>query len=178
MSTKLTHSKTATIVCGGLAIILGLIMFFNPSSAARTITVMVGWVLLITGIVALVSAFSTASVLLSSADLYWGIIGTLLGLFVITNPGFFVTWIFLLLGLFILIAGFNMVFGANARRVMGAPHAGAQFALSILTIVLGIMVMVSPFAMANMTMMICGIALVYSGVVAIGNGMQMPSDKK
>ncbi|MGI6230907.1 MAG: HdeD family acid-resistance protein [Tractidigestivibacter sp.] len=178
MEFKFTRSKASTIIVGILSVILGVIMFIYPSSATQLVTSIVGWAMLISGIVALVSAFSTPSVLLSSMDLYWGILGTLLGILIVNNPGLFVAWIFILLGIFIMMAGFQMLFGANALRVAGAPHSGSHLALAIIMVILGMMVMMSPFAMADVTMMLCGCALIYTGIVGVIDGVQMKSDKK
>jgi uncharacterized membrane protein HdeD (DUF308 family) len=177
MEYKFTRSKAATIIIGIISIILGVIMFIYPTSATQLVTLITGWAMLISGIVALVGAFSTPSLVLSSVDLYWGIFGTLLGLLIVMNPSFFVAWIFILLGIFIMFAGFQMIFGANAARVVGAPHAGSQLALAIITVILGVLVLMAPFSMADLTMMICGAALVYSGIMGIVDGVRMKKEE-
>lgn len=178
MEFKFTRSKAGTIVAGIVAAILGVFMLMNPGEAATTITLVAGWALIITGIAALIGALQTRSVILSSMDLYQGIISLLVGILIVMWPNFFVAWIFFLIGIFIIVDGFNLIFGANAARVLNLRGSGWALVGAILTIVLGFLVLMSPFAMADLTMVVGGVALVYTGVVNIIDGIRMPSQKK
>jgi uncharacterized membrane protein HdeD (DUF308 family) len=173
MDIRIQHSKLGTIVLGLAALALGVVVFMNPSNAGVALTLAVGWVLTILGAVTLANAFTRWSVILSQLDLYWGILELLLGVLIVNFPGFFVAWIFVLLGIYVIIAGYNALFGANALRALGVDHAGGAIAAAILMIVLGFLVVVSPFAMADVTMMVCGVALVYTGIVTTISGFKM-----
>lgn len=177
MEFKVTRTKWGSILWGIAMAILGLYMFVNPGSSAYTITVAVGWVLTIAGICALVGAFTHWSVILSTIDLYSGALSLLFGMLILAWPQFFVAWIFILLGIYIIAAGFSMLAGTNALHVLGVNGSGAGMALAVLTIVLGVLVIMSPFTMANIAMSICGIALVYTGIVHMAEGARIPSDK-
>jgi uncharacterized membrane protein HdeD (DUF308 family) len=178
MDQKFTSTKLGTIVSGVALAAMGIILFTNPQSAMLTITVMLGWVLVVMGIVSLVSALTRWSVILSTADLYAGIVELLFGILLVNIPGFFVTWIFILLGIFILVSGLNSLYGANALQALGLPSAGTAKVGAILAIVLGVLVLFSPGLFADTAMVICGIALVYCGIVRIVDGVRMPSERR
>lgn len=178
MDQKFTSTKLGTIVSGVALAAMGIILFTNPQSAMLTITVMLGWVLVIMGIVSLASALTRWSVILSTADLYAGIVELLFGVLLVNIPGFFVTWIFILLGIFILVSGLNSLYGANALQALGLPSAGTAKIGAILAIVLGVLVLFSPGLFADTTMVICGIALVCCGIVRIVDGVRMPSEHR
>ena len=178
MDQKFASTKLGTIVSGVALAAMGIIVFTNPQSAMLTITVMLGWVLVVMGIVSLASALTRWSVILSTADLYAGIVELLFGILLVNIPGFFVTWIFILLGIFILVSGLNSLYGANALQALGLPRAGTAKVGAILAIVLGVLVLFSPGLFADTTMVICGIALVYCGIVRIVDGVRMPDDRR
>lgn len=178
MDQKFASTKLGTIVSGVALAAMGIILFTNPQSAMLTITVMLGWVLVVMGIVSLASALTRWSVILSTADLYAGIVELLFGILLVNIPGFFVTWIFILLGIFILVSGLNSLYGANALQALGLPRAGTAKVGAILAIVLGVLVLFSPGLFADTTMVICGIALVYGGIVRIVDGVRMPSEHR
>ena len=178
MDQKFTSTKLGIIVSGVALAAMGIILFTNPQSAMLTITVMLGWVLVVMGIVSLASALTRWSVILSTADLYAGIVELLFGILLVNIPGFFVTWIFILLGIFILVSGLNSLYGANALQALGLPSAGTAKVGAILAIVLGVLVLFSPGLFADTTMVICGIALVYCGIVRIVDGVRMPSEHR
>ncbi len=176
MNSVMHRSKASALIGGIASIILGVIIFMNPTSSALTITTMVGWVLLILGVASLATAFRRVSLIFSQIDLYIGILCSLIGIGIVSWPQFFVAWIFILLGIYIMVSGFNSLFAANALRMTGLPGSTATFVGSIVGIVLGAMVMFSPFTMANFTMSLCGIALIYMGVVTLLEGLRMKDE--
>ena len=92
-------------------------------------------------------------------------------------PEFFVAFIFVMLGLYVIAAGFSTLAGSNALRILGIKGSGAGIALSMLSVILGILVIMSPFSMASLTMSIGGIALIYTGLVHIAEGVKMPKQE-
>lgn len=178
MEVKFQRSKAGTIIGGVLAVILGILLFMNPSTTAVSFTYIAGWVLTIYGIVALISAATSWNVILSSVDLYWGLISLLFGLLILYQPVFFVAWIFILLGIYIMMGGFSTLMSANAARVMGVKGAGWGIVVAILAIILGILVISSPLISASATVVICGVALIYSGIMAVIDGIKMPKAEK
>lgn len=178
MEVKFVRSKAGTIIWGIVSIVLGVLLFLNPINALQTLTVAVGWVLAIAGIVSIISAFTSHSAIMSSLDLYNGVLSLLFGIIMLASPGLFVGWIFILLGLYIVFSSFSGLMGSNAARAIGLQGSGAGIFASILGIILGFLVIGAPWATAGVTMLICGVALVYNGVLTFIAGIKMPSEKK
>lgn len=178
MEGKFTSTKLGTIVSGAALAAMGIILFTNPQSAMLAVIVMLGWVLVVMGIASLASSLTRWSVILSTTDLYAGVIELLFGILLVNIPGFFATWIFVLLGIFILASGLNSLYGANVLRALGLPGAGTAKGGAILAVVLGALVLISPGLFADAAMSICGIALVSCGIVRIMDGVRMPDDAR
>ena len=171
------RSKLSVIVSSIISIVLGILAFTHPTGATMFITLATGWFLLIGGIVALISSFAHFSILLSQIELFEGLLDFFLGLMIVNWPQFFVAWIFILIGIDLIIFGFNFLYFVNAARAFGATHTGWQTFGGVLMIILGFMVMWSPFMMADVSMIVTGVALVYTGIVGVIEGIKMKSDK-
>ncbi|NMF25890.1 hypothetical protein HF885_05505 [Olsenella umbonata] len=174
MEVKFTRSKWGTILWGVASAVLGIFMFVNPGATAKGVTVFFGWVLTIAGVIALIGSFTHWSIVLSTLDLYAGALSLLFGMLILAWPEFFVAFIFVMLGLYVIAAGFSTLAGSNALRILGVKGSGAGIALSVLSVILGILVIMSPFAMASFAMSVGGIALIYTGLVHIAQGIKMP----
>ena len=161
---KFEQSKAVRLVGGVIAILLGAAVLSNPYGSMLTVTKLLGWAVLVFGVVSLAAAFANLEAILSQAELYVGIPCTLLGLAI-------VTWVFLLLGVFVMVAGLNSLFAANASRALGLPGASLGLAGAVATVVFGALVMLAPRAMASFSMVVCGVALVFAGVVSAAGAL-------
>ena len=168
---KFEQSKAVRLVGGVIAILLGAAVLSNPYGSMLTVTKLLGWAVLVFGVVSLAAAFANLEAILSQAELYVGIPCTLLGLAIVTQPGFFVAWVFLLLGVFVMVAGLNSLFAANASRALGLPGASLGLAGAVATVVFGALVMLAPRAMASFSMVVSGVALVFAGVVSAAGAL-------
>ena len=173
MEFRFQRSKAGAILSGIAFIILGIVAFTHPANATLFLTEVTGWVLIVLGVCGLVMAFTHFSIMLSQLDFYGGLLALLLGILVVNWPQFFVAWIFVLLGIYVMIVGFNSVFAANSLRMIGVSGSGGTMFGGFLMAFLGLLLMMSPFMMASVSMMVAGVALVYSGVVSIIDGIRM-----
>lgn len=173
MEFKFQRSKAGAILSGIAFIILGIVAFTHPMNATLFLTEVTGWVLVVLGVCGLVQAFTHFSIMLAQLDFYGGILALIMGILIVNWPQFFVAWIFVLLGIYVMIAGFNSLFAANSMRMLGVPGSGGAIFGAFLMAFFGLMLMMSPFMMADVSMMVAGVALVYSGVVSIIDGIRM-----
>lgn len=177
MDVYFKRSKAGTIAWGIACAVLGVIAITHPAEATLFLVQALGWILSIVGILALIFAFRTPGLVLSSIDLYLGILGTLIGTLILMSPGFFVSWIWVLIGLMLCANGFHMLFGANAARAVGIDGAGRAVVLSCAIIAFGMFSMILPFTMTSLAMSVGGVALIYTGIVNIVAGIQMPDNQ-
>lgn len=169
---RIQRSKAGTIVAGVLSVILGIFFFMNPQGSTAFIVTTIGWMLVIAGAASLISAFTRITVIFMQADLYAGILELLFGILMVQMPGFFVMWVFVLLGAMVMVMGFNTLAASNAAGLLGVNATGGRV-WSILMIVLGLLVMLSPFAASDLAMTVAGVALVVAGAEHVVEGVKM-----
>jgi len=167
------QSKSSVMLAGIVSILMGLLFFGNPGGATVVLTRLIGWIAIISGALAVASAFHNQNPIGSSADLYIGIVALVFGLFLAMQPAFFVAWIFVLIGIFVAIEGFHMLMVSNMSRAAGMSGAVAQMILSVIVIIGGIIIIGSPFTMVSIAGAIAGIFLVINGVSEIARGIKM-----
>lgn len=166
------RTKAATILMGVALLVLGIAMFVSPIGATLMIVSIVGWTLVVVGAVTLLNCWMHRSPALQQADLVIGLVELVPGALMVAMPGAFVTIIYVLIGVIILVTGINDVTEASARRRLGLPSGGLMV-MGVLTLVAGAFVIVSPFAMAEFVMLIAGLALLYDGITEIIAGVRM-----
>jgi uncharacterized membrane protein HdeD (DUF308 family) len=174
-----TRSRAVVIITGVLLAILGICIFMNPGQTLEIVTMLLGWALVIFGAVVLIEALVhkdavDAVPFVTQRRIAIGVCSAVFGLIILLNPRFFVSYIFILLGILVLITGINDCIEASAARRISLPAASRLTVLSVLTIVLGILLLVAPFWFASAATAIAGIVLVFDGVSEIIAGVQMP----
>ena len=175
MDSILKRTKTTVILTGIALLVLGIAVFVNPAGATLAVTLIVGWTLVILGVYTLSSCFVHRLPVLSQMDLFFGLLELIPGICILVWPGFFVSYLFLVLGIFVLVTGINDIMEAVDEHRIHVDYWGQSLAIGILTLVMGVLVIIAPFAMAQTVMMVYGIALVFDGVTEIVTGIRMPS---
>ena len=174
---RMTTSKAGTIFAGIVSIALGLVLFMNPNGSTVAIVQSIGWALIVGGGVSLACALSSWNVILMQADLYMGLLGLLFGFLRVSMPGIFVAWLFILLGIYVIVLGFESLAAVNlAGRLTGSNSTGSRIG-ALLVIALGVVVMLSPMGSASIAMSITGIVLVALGIGKIMEVIRMPGRK-
>ncbi len=160
------RSKATSVIMGIASIILGILVFADPVDAAVFIVRALAVVLVILGIVTLLGYIRNSDEA-SSVNLVLGIIELVAGIILFSNPGAFVNWVVVFMGIFILVMGFEDLAEAHAFSVMRAPSAALRTVLAIITICLGVVVIASPFAFVELAFTIAGIALIVNGITEV-----------
>lgn len=160
------RSKQDLILIGIVSIVLGIIMLLNPTGVARFVVMAVGVVLLVLGIVTFIGYIRDGDSS-SQVDLFTSIIEIIFGIVLLMWPDMFVNWLVVIIGAFILVAGVGDLSDANIAMRIGAPFSTGKMVLAIITIVLGFLVIVSPFAFVNMAFTIAGVCLLVNGITEL-----------
>lgn len=176
MNRFLKRTKISIILMGAALLLLGLILFVNPINAMLFITIALGWVLAVVGGVMIAGAIISPLPALSQGDFMMGIVALVFGCCIIVWPGVFVSALYLILGIVILVTGIGDVSSALDERRLGLSDWKAALAIGIVTLLMGVLVIAAPFAFADAVMMLAGIALVFDGVTEIVVGIRLPSD--
>lgn len=159
------RTKTTMVLTGIASLVIGFFLFSNPTGVALFATSLFGGVLAIAGVMTLIG-YARARDQASQADLLIGLIELVFGAILWTWPAMFVSWLVVLIGVFILFTGIGDLVEARAIAALGAPTTAATL-MAALTIVFGFVVMGAPFAFVGVMFAIAGCGLVFNGVTEI-----------
>lgn len=168
------RTKTTVILMGVALLVLGIALFVSPIGATLLVVRVMGWVLLAVGALTLAGCWRHYSEGLRQADLFMGLLECVPGACLVIWPDAFVSVVYALIGVVILMTGFNDVIEANALRHVVGVGWGWRMALGVATVVVGLVVVASPFTMAELVMLVAGVALVFDGITEIVAGISMP----
>lgn len=173
MDRFVTRTKVSCIILGIALTILGLAFFVNPVSATIFVTLCIGWAFVIAGVVTLVAYVRSPAGMKNAADLALSILEFVLGVLILIWPGAFALYLFVLIGVIIVITGIFDIVEALSMRNVVESRWGLWLALGIITLIFGVLVFVAPFAFAEALMIVAGIALVYDGITEIIVGIRL-----
>ena len=152
------------LLLGIMAVILGLMFLTAPGATLLALTAFLGFYWLITGILALVRVFIDRSVPWLWSLLI-GIVGILAGLFVLRHPLLAAitvpTAVVIVLGVQGLIMGVLDIIGGFKGGGFGSIALGA------INVMIGLLLLGSPFAAALAVPLVFGVLLVIQGVALV-----------
>ncbi len=175
MDKALRRTKTGVIITGIVLTLLGAIMFMRPIVTLTVIVLIVGWMLLALGVVMIVNSVvhrrdGSSSLGLGIAI---GIIEIVIGLCIVIWPTSFLLYLYIVLGIIVIITSISDIAEALAMRSIGFEKWGLPLAMGILTLVLGALVVAAPFVFIEAVAIITGIALVFGGITELVIGIMM-----
>lgn len=147
-----------------ISILLGLYVVMRPWSATEGLCVLLGWLVLGAGAVGVVYglAFQRAT-LITTPLLPTSMLGVIIGLFFILNPGMLVEIVGLVICVFLLVEGMTNIQNAMQHRRWGDSGWWVALVVGIACLVLGVWALFVPGASAAFIMRIIGFMLLFSG---------------
>lgn len=145
-----------------LTIILGIILVAVPGAAVKTVFLAVGWMLIVSGVVSLLSAAFSRGQPVGQGDFVLGLIQIATGLVVLMRPGFLLSLVGLVLGFVLLLHGVRDIQSAREAKALGY---GYKFSLivGIVTLAMGFVIMVNPFTAGENLLRLAGLFLILDG---------------
>jgi uncharacterized membrane protein HdeD (DUF308 family) len=153
----------ATLFLGVVTVILGLIVSFRPSGSLAVIAVLLGILMIISGIFHLIRVFDRAErhrVWLGIAGLLYVVIGVLL----IRHLNLTVAVIGLVVGLTWIVSGLSALMGAGAGSREGR---GWWIFFGIVSLIAGIIVVADPISSVTVLATLLGIWFVVIGLFEV-----------
>lgn len=186
---KILRSSVFRAIC---AIITGILLINNPDSTVRCITIAIGVMFLVSGVISC-ATYLNARKNAVGAEIYdaegrliasprppfplVGIGSILLGLILAVIPGTFVKSLMYVLGVLIILGAVNQFIAlAGARRVFRVP-AWFWVCPSVILIT-GIFVIVKPMESAELPLLIIGWCLLFYGVTECVNAVKIYRETK
>ncbi len=157
--------STGWLIAGSiLLILLGIAAIIMPGLASATFTMVMGWILLIGGIVRIVKSFQSKPVRGFWLNLIIGILYVIAGLYVLFNPLMATAVLTLTLGILFIVEGiFSIIMSFQARP--GGEFSWLVLLDGIITLILGILVWNNfPYSAIWLIGLYVGISLLFSGI--------------
>jgi uncharacterized membrane protein HdeD (DUF308 family) len=151
-----------------MLLLVSLLLIINPEGLLTFAIILLGCVTILDGIIHIVSYFSTsAEVRAFSFELIQGILGIILGCVIIFNPQTIVSFFPFMIGLWIVVEGFiRFQFTLNMKG-SESKNWVVVLLFSIISIVLGFLIIFNPFGTAIAITKLAGIFLFISEVLTI-----------
>ncbi len=156
--------KTNVIVSAFICIALGVILVFWPGLSVKVVCMAIGAVLVINGISRLLNfIFGRDGSVFSQMNLVMGIIITVIGGWILLQPGTIIAMIPILVGIIIVIHGINNLQQSVSLCQNRYDKWWIALLLGIITIGFGVLLVFNPFAAVDTLIRFIGLFLIYDG---------------
>ena len=157
--------KANYILSAVFCIIFGVTLAVWPDASSRVVCMGLGAVLALSGIVNIVTYFMRRDGrMVSQILLLAGIILTVLGGWLIFNPGVLIMMIPVVIGVVVTVHGVHNLIQAMELFKNNYSKWWVALLLGAVTVGLGVLLICNPFEAVNTAIMLIGIFLVYDGV--------------
>ena len=170
----LKNIRWNTIIISIALILAGIFLSFYPEATAEVACNIIGGAAIIIGIVYIIH-YITMDIKVSfyRNDFIYGTIAIILGIIIIAKKAFFLSLFPTIIGIIILASGISKLQdGIDAAR-LGYSQGMTSIILSAISIILGIVIIVCPFASLRLLFIISGIALIYCGLSDLANTLYL-----
>ena len=149
-------------------IILSIFLIADPTTSLNTITIIIGVIVGITGLVELITYFtSPQEVKAFSLKLIVGVITTILGVVIIINAQTINTILSWVIGAWIIIESIIKLQIAFSLKDLSNTSWKTVVIFSIITFIIGLVIILNPFATLMAVGKICGIMLLISEILNV-----------
>ncbi len=146
-----------------LTIVLGIMLIAAPGTAMRTVFLLVGCTLVISGAASLLTAICSKGKPMGQGDLVLGLVQLATGLAVLMRPGFLLSLAGVVVGFVLLIHGIHDIQHARESKALGYDWK-MSMGIGIAAVIMGIIVMVNPFSTVETLLRLAGIFLLMDGI--------------
>ncbi|MFB8771915.1 HdeD family acid-resistance protein [Streptomyces broussonetiae] len=160
------------LVTGAASLVLGVLVLVWPGASLAAAGILFGLYLLVSGVLQLAAAFGThRTTALRVMAFVSGVLSLLLGLFCFRGALQSILLLALWIGIGWLFRGVTQTLAAASDPAM--PARGWQFLLGIVSLLAGVVLIVSPFESVAVLTVVGGCWLIAVGVVEIVTGLRI-----
>lgn len=165
MESLLKKVKANTILSSLLCAALGLVLVIWPDISMQIVCIAIGAVLILCGVIRLFGFFlNHDGSVYTQGNLVMGIVLVVVGIWIVATPGKVLVIIPIIVGILIVIHGVNNI--QQTITLCKGKYSMWWLALimAILTIGLGVLLIIRPFAALDTVVMLIGFFLIYDGL--------------
>lgn len=165
MESLLKKIKTNVVISSALCVILGLVLVLRPGMSMRIVCTAVGVVLILSGVMRMIDYFASRDgSLFSQANLIFGIVLTVVGVWIVMKPDKVMAVIPIIVGIVIAIHGLHNVQQALELWRDRYERWWIALLMGVLTVGFGVLLICRPFAAIDTVVMMIGGFLIYDGL--------------
>ncbi len=147
-----------------ILIVIGLLLFIKPGDTLKTISYVIGGLILVFGIFG-IARFTKTEKKGLNFDLVYGVLSLIAGLIVILNPEALASIIPVILGIWIVINSSLKVQYAFYIKTDDSKKWIVALVLSLITLICGIILLFNPFKAASYVAKIVGLFIIIYAVI-------------
>ena len=163
------HLKASMFVMQLVYLALGLALVFAPDMSARVLCYACGAALLAVGLLAVwrFAAARQERLLFAWFSLVYGVLFTVLGIFLLMQPDTVLTVLPAVFGVFVLLDSLGRIQNALELRRAGLVRWWGLLFFALLSVVLGVLILINPFAALTTTVRVIGAVLLIESVLGL-----------
>lgn len=159
------EAKWKSVMYAILYVLMGVILILFPETTASTLCYAVGGTAIVIGvIVAGMYLFRDASQNTYRNDFVSGLIFISIGILIFYKVELFIALVPFILGIAVIVSGFIKLQDCIDVRRMGYGNGLFLLLLAIVNVILGIILIINPFATVIILFIVMGVGLIFSGV--------------
>ena len=160
--------KVLNIIAGVLLIVVGVYCLCNQDIAAMTAGLMIGVLMLISGVMEIVVFATTSGLMFGSGWLLLdGVLTVILSLFLLFNQWFTMMSLPFLFTLWLLFSGVSRFVSAFDLRALGVHEWGWILAIGIILILAGLICMMDPWVSVAAIGVTVGLVFLLEGISSV-----------
>jgi uncharacterized membrane protein HdeD (DUF308 family) len=159
-----TITRKNLVIQGIVFLLLGILFVAFPDKILKGISIYLGIVMLVPGVVMIVTPLARREGAASPALLTEGVLLTLFGLLFIFRPELVGKLLALFVGIWMIGAGIMQVAGSAAKKSMGWKYWWTQFLAGVLLLIAGIVILFNAFSVSVALMIWFGVIMIIFGV--------------
>lgn len=177
MKDMLKKGTSKNIVTSIIILLFGIFIFIKPDTTVKTISFLLGIILLLTGLNSIVNAFSNKENS-NNLNIAVGIIIIIPALILFFNPTIIASIIPLLIGIYMIIsAAFKLQYLYSLKAITNAWDISVVV-VTIITLILGVLLVFNPFGGVIAITKLIGIFLIIYAVLDIINNINIKKKVK
>lgn len=145
-------------------LLLGVLLLVAPNTSRRLLCTFVGIGVLVYGAFNILSYALDKGSSAYTLELLIGICAAAFGIFALLNPDFLVSFLFVVLGLIIMVSSVSGLKRALNLRSFGFPYWWASLVSAIATFAVALSIVVAPTLYGNMVLMVIGIIFIVESI--------------
>lgn len=165
MANFLKNLKANYTLSAVICVIIGAVLIIWPGTSTKVVCMMLGGMMLIYGIIQIILYFiARERTIYLQGMLLLGIVLSVVGAWILLRPESIIAIVPVIVGIIIVVHGLHNAAQSIDLKKMGYEKWWVAFLFSILTIILGGVLVYNPFSVVNTVVRVIGAFLIYDGL--------------